>query len=93
MIRPSIPVSWAAESGRMRKLRRRVSEERSSTTASARASPSPALSAPLHDPRVGPSQGHRRQVAIQIRNTVGDGLVVGMSDDFDDVDVERLRDL
>jgi hypothetical protein len=32
-------------------------------------------------------------VAIQIRNTVGDGLLVGMSDDFNDIDIERFRDL
>jgi hypothetical protein len=29
----------------------------------------------------------------RFENTVGDGLLVGMSDDFDDVDVERFRDL
>ena len=85
-------MSWAPDSGKMRKAPSRASEANTLTTASARESEAGVVG-PLQDPRVGTSERHRRQVAIQIRNTVGHGLLVGMSDDFDDVDVERLRDL
>jgi hypothetical protein len=74
-------MSWAPDSGRMRKAPSRASEANTLTAASAR-EPEAGIVGPLQDSRVGPSQCHRRQVAIQIRNTVGNGLLVGMSDDF-----------
>ena len=55
--------------------------------------PEPGIVGPLQRPGAVQSQGHRRQVAIEIRSAVAHRLLVGVSDHLDDVDVEGLGDL